>query len=82
MTNLHAAAIAFFATALLFYGLSWLPGAIGFALFGVLFELAAWIVVFFTRLGSSRAHGAENVGVANTDDVSTTVTSEPTNKAP
>ncbi len=42
MKGFHAGALICFGIAFLFYFLSWRPGAIGLAVFGLVFEIAAW----------------------------------------
>jgi hypothetical protein len=44
--NLHKGAIICFAIAILFYLFSWSKVATGLAVFGVLFEMVAWIIMF------------------------------------
>ena len=48
----HVGAVVCFAIAFVLYGLaSWGPGAIGFAVFGAVFEAAAWLQVLTARRG-------------------------------
>lgn len=46
MKGFHAGALTCLGIALLFYVLSWTPGAIGLAAIGFIFEVAAWVQVF------------------------------------
>jgi len=43
MKPLHIGSFVCFAIAMAFYLLAWVPGLIGFSIFGVFFEVAAWI---------------------------------------
>jgi asparagine N-glycosylation enzyme membrane subunit Stt3 len=42
---MHAGALTCFAIAILFYIASWSPGALGLAVFGVFFEVVAWVQI-------------------------------------
>ena len=54
MRGFHAGALICFGIALVFYFLSWLPGAWGLAFFGVCFEVAAWVQVLVASHESTR----------------------------
>jgi hypothetical protein len=43
--RIHVGALSLFRVALVCYAASWLPGAIGFAVFWMVFEIAAWIAL-------------------------------------
>jgi hypothetical protein len=45
MKGFHVGALICFGIAFLFYFLSWRPGAIGLAVIGFIFEIAAWVQV-------------------------------------
>ena len=46
---MHIGALVCFALALFFYSFAWSTVASGLAILGVLFELAAWIILFATH---------------------------------
>lgn len=46
MKKFHIAALACIAVATLFYLLAWLPGMVGFGVFGILSEIAGWVAIF------------------------------------
>jgi len=47
MKRLHVGALVCFALALLFYVISWVPALWAIVVLGVLFEAAAWLLVWF-----------------------------------
>ncbi len=47
--DMHIAAIICFALALFFYLFAWSTVASGLAIFGLLFEIAAWVILFSTK---------------------------------
>ena len=46
---MHIGAIICFALALLFYSFAWNGVATGLAVFGIFFEVAAWVIWFSTN---------------------------------
>ena len=57
---MHAGAIICFVVAIVLYGVSWLPGAIGLGLLGACFELAAWIQLFSNTDGDAPSCNADD----------------------
>jgi hypothetical protein len=45
MRKLHVVALSCFALAFLFYFASWLPGALGIGMLGIVFEVAGWVAL-------------------------------------
>lgn len=76
MARLHAGALVLFALAFVFYGLAWIPGAICLAGFGMVFEIAAWVVMF----SSSGAHGCAAQSSRETTDGVVADTKTPSTK--
>jgi len=57
---MHAGASICFVVAIVMYGISWLPGAIGLGLLGACFELAAWIQMFANTDGDELRRNADD----------------------
>jgi asparagine N-glycosylation enzyme membrane subunit Stt3 len=49
---MHIGAIICFALALFFYSFAWGGVAAGLAIFGIFFEIAAWVIWFSTNDGT------------------------------
>ena len=46
MKRLSPFTLACFTTAMLLYAVAWMPGAIGFGVLGVVFEIVGWLNLF------------------------------------
>lgn len=46
MKRFHRFTLVCFAIAMLLYAVAWMPGAIGFGVFGVVFEIVGWVSLF------------------------------------
>jgi len=57
---MHTGALICFVVAIVLYGVSWLPGAIGLGLLGACFELAAWIQLFANTDGDKPHRNADD----------------------
>ena len=54
MTRIRLFTLACFAIAMLLYPVAWMPGAIGFAVLGLIFEVVGWADLF---LGERKDEG-------------------------
>ena len=46
MKRFHRFTLACFAIAMLLYAVAWMPGAVGFGVLGVVFEIVGWVSLF------------------------------------